>query len=431
MQRDPFKTVANYNELNSSSFIDRAPLPRSVTSPELPATLEQIDVISTGQELVNRKVNEILGYGNSLTGGVIDAPKTRFLESDSDHPSWLGYFTSAANEIVIITGKAGDRLGHIKVYVHEFLHFLSHNGRDDAETVTDNSPIASKNNVGFRRTFGLDIREGREGQQTGDYFLAFNEAVTEQLAIDILPGVLETYGDYRDLLNQVIDDAMARGLGSRKEGGAFQPWSKEQLLDYVYNCFFRGDLEGFTGLLQSVYEKYGLSAQQFGLMTHKDDLPTVIEAKIIDRNPDTPPPSPSTIARVVQQRLNSKTAADYLTDVVEPEDIFGAEYDSFVEDNQITIGSKEIINGREYEIDSLGYVVYKGSEASVILERIKAILQELISSSGYRNVDDKIEDITEKMDELLFQEHVMSMISDGFREFYIHKHRVIDRLRGR
>ncbi|QQS18044.1 hypothetical protein IPL68_05360 [Candidatus Saccharibacteria bacterium] len=36
-------------------------------------------------------------------------------------------------------------------------------------------------------------------------------------------------------------------------------------------------MTGFTELLQTVYEKYGLSEQQFGLMTDRKDLPTIVE----------------------------------------------------------------------------------------------------------------------------------------------------------
>jgi len=216
MQYDPEKTTGNYNEYQgaqpgvaSEKGLFRLELDNEQQRPEA----EQ--VVRTGVELVNARIDEILGKGNKLTGRNFDPPTVRFAASLPEYPNWSGYFSPDKNMITIITGKIVGLAGQTKVFIHEYIHFLSHNGWDEGEQLDLDSPIAEGNNVGFRRFFGLDIREGKKGKVTSDYFLAFNEAVTEQLAIDIFPDVHETYADYRGLFNQVLDDAVVRGLGSR------------------------------------------------------------------------------------------------------------------------------------------------------------------------------------------------------------------------
>ncbi|QQS18045.1 hypothetical protein IPL68_05365 [Candidatus Saccharibacteria bacterium] len=186
MQPTPEKTVANLNEY----YGKRPPisLPKGVIELETIPTLtpEQDEVVNTGVSLVERKVNSILGSNNLLTRPNLAMPTIQFVDADLDYPHWAGYFDSDKNTITIVTGQipSGSR-GQTKVFIHEYLHFLSHNGRNYDEAVRADSPIAQQNNVGFRRHFGLDIRKGKENQLTSSYFLAFNEAVTEQLAIDI------------------------------------------------------------------------------------------------------------------------------------------------------------------------------------------------------------------------------------------------------
>lgn len=292
-----------------------------------------------------------------------------------------------------------------------------------------NRNCSKNNNVGFSRYFGLDIRKGKEGEETSDYFLAFNEAVTEQLAIDILPDVHESYADYRGLLNQVIDDAAAEKIGAVDKGGVFQSWSREQIKNYIYECFFTGDLGGFTGLLQTVYEKYSISEQQFGLMTHRDDIPSVIENGWTGTHPDSPPPSPAQIRSMVQRRLDRKTPDDYITDIINSEQNekdYGAEYDNHLRRNNIVPSRKEIIGDKEYDVDSQGYIIYRGEDASSKLNYIRAELDTLLLKFDHEEAS--VTSITERMNELLFTVYGMSMLSDGFRDFYIYKHTKISSL---
>lgn len=431
MQEEPRKTDGNYNEYHGARR--SMPLPKGVVKVEYSSkksALEQQEILKSAIRMVNIKIDEILGSGNELTGGDLVYPKVRFVETDPDHPDYAGYFQSHLNHITIVNDKiADDSLSQTKVLIHEYIHYLCHNGRDDSEQLSEHSPIAERNNVGFRRDFGLDIRDGKEGETTSDYFMSFNEAITEQLAIDILPGVHETYSDYRGLLQQVIDDVVTRGLGSKDADGVFHAWSAEQVKHYMYRCFFRGDLSGFTRLLQMTYEKYDTSEQQFGLMTHKDDLPSVVEKDWAEKFPGSPPPPPSTVALVVQSRLNAKTPADYMTDIVghghgdgDGGAHYSVEYDDAIQD--IKPQAKQTIEGIEYDIDTVGYIIYTGSRSLEILTQAKALLDKLLAESGEKNID--VANVEHQVDELLFGQYRMSMLSEGFREFYVYKHMKID-----
>jgi len=433
MQDGPEKTAGNFNE-----FVSRRPRSALLSTVKIedeePYTKEQQLVIDSGIKLVNTKINDILGDGNKLSSGDVHPPSIDFLDEDPEHPNWAGYFSSMQNKIALILSKIKSPIACVKVFIHEYVHFISHNGFDDGELATDKVPLAQNNNVGFRRLFGVDIRSDKKGRITSDYFLAFNEAVTEQLAIDIFPGVHETYDNYRDLLDQVMEDAVSKNIGSNNEKGVFQAWSKDRIKSYIYRCFFTGNLAGFTQLLQMTYERYKISEQQFGLMTQRDDLPSLVENSWITNHPNDPPPSPSQVVLMVQRRLDSKTPEDYITDLIDSEllddddrdKVYGAEYDSWVKDNNIVSSSTKVIRGKKYNIDTHGGIIYREEEATSILESIRAEFDQLLArfEAGEVNVDY----ISKRMDELLFDKHTMSMLSDGFRDFYIYKHRKIDGL---
>lgn len=384
-------------------------------------------VVTTGVQLVNAKIDEILGSGNRLTARNLAYPRVSFVSEDPNRPHLAGYYMASTNGITIITSKiANTQEARTKVFVHEYIHYLSHNGRDDTEQLTPERPLHKDNNVGFRRTSGIDIREGREGEYTSDYFLSFNEAVTEQLAIDILPGVHETYEDYRGLLNQVIDDAVTRKLGSKDIAGVFQQWTREQVKQYIYLCYFKGDHDGFVKLLTTTYEKYDLTEQQFGLMTHKNDLPSVIERSWQQRNPG-PPPRPDKVRAIVEERIRHKKPEDYQTDVFGQDggeddsgERFGAEYDAYINSMGIVPFYGLNLEGRDYAMDSQGGRIYRGAESYELLQSVQAELDVLLAQLKKHEIG--IADVTARVDALLFDEHNMSMLSDGFREFYIYKH---------
>ena len=429
MQEEPKKTYRHYNEVHS--IARPIELPSGVIE-QSPTQLQQ-EIISSGIEMVDRKITEILGSQTMLVDSRVDTPRVSFIPTEPGDSSRAGYFTPFSGEIVLILDKISDKPDAIKkVFIHEYFHFISHNGRDDSEIIDANNPLSTRNNIGFRRNHGIDIREGKEGKDTHHYFTSFNEAVTEQLAIDILPGEHETYADYRGLLGQVIEDAVTVGVGSRDQNGSFISWSPEQVKQYIYVCYFRGDLKGLTSLLQTIYAKFDISEQQFGLMTHRDDLPSVVEQKIISDNPSGPPPSPGQVKAAVQLRIDSKTDKDYPTDIISPDDDggtptehpmskYGEQYDKFIEEHKIHPATEgELMDGKKYEFDSLNYIIYRGYLATAILEEVKSELGVLLGRLERGEI--KQEDLTEQVDQLLFDKYHMSMLSDGFRDFYIYKH---------
>jgi hypothetical protein len=434
MQNEPEKTVGNYNELRS----EHTPIALPTGVIKLYTGEEQFDdwqvIIATSLELVSNKVREVLGENNQLTNGPVALPSVTLLQTDPEHPNWAGYFSWHTNETTLVLDKIEPEfISRLKVSVHEFFHFMSHNGRDDTEQAGDDVPISEHNNIGFSRNFGRDIREGREGKLTSDYFVSYNEAITELLARDVVPGVHETYGDYIGLTDQVIDDAVALKLGTQNEFGTHIPWSRDQIKNHIYALYFRGDLAGFTNLLQTIYAKFDITEQQFGLMTNKDDLPSIIEKKLIHDNPGGPPPAPSKVAQLVQQRLNAKKPSDYPTDTIDrdprngggaTESKYGSEYDEFVESNNITISKKENVGGTQYDMDNTGLIIYHGEEAKMRLSYITDVFDSLLVMLERGEVDTAY--INEQIDNLLFVRYQMSMLSDGFKDFYIYKHTKLD-----
>lgn len=438
MQESPKKLTGPYSPYNEyrGDVPPRAPNMQGeiVLQTEERGREEWQEAIYEGLALVNKKIDEILGENNSLTDGRFTFPTVTVVSTDPEHPNWAGYFSPVTNEITLINDKIpANKSDRIKVFVHEYLHFLSHNGFDHGERITNEIPLSQNNNIGFQRYYGLDIREGSEGMLTSDYFVSFNEAVTEQLAIDIVPEGYETYEGYRGLLNQVIKDGVVAGVGSENKDCVFEPWSEQQIKNVIYVSYFKGDLAGLTSLLNGIYTKYSISEQQFGLMTRKEDLPTFVERYIVRYIPSGKPPDPDTVKQFVQFRLNKKTAADYPTDIIEPEpvldadpsaELYGAECDKFIRENNIVFSYVLIIDGVEYEVDSKGLYIYKGDRAYKIIAYIRAQFDVLMGK--FRMGVISRDEVAEATDALLFDKYKMSMLSEGFRDFYTYKHTKMD-----
>ena len=192
---------------------------------------------------------------------------------------------------------------------------------------------------------------------------------------------------------------------------------------YIYRCFFRGDLDGFTGLLQITYSEYGITEQQFGLMTHKNDLPSLVAKELAKSGPKGPPPTPAQVAVAIQRRLDAKTPDDYFTDVItdDPDsDPFGAEYDAYVKDNGIASSTTLEVDGTEYEIDNCGLIIYREEDSSSLLKDIRADFDRLLDDLRLEKIDKQ--SVINLIDTQLFETYQISMLSDGFREFYIYKH---------
>jgi len=222
-----------------------------------------------------------------------------------------------------------------------------------------------------------------------------------------------------------------RGLGSKDRDGLFTQWTKNEFKNYIYQCYFRGDLNAFTNLLHTIYEEFDISEQMFGLMTNINDLPSSVHYKMIKENGTRP--SYKEVKDQIVRQLNIKTAEDYITDVDPPKDgpkngggdsqaVHKAAYVRYIDENDITYATTENINGTEFEIDTLGYIIYTGNAAASLLDSIKAELDTLVNDG--LNADEIITHI----DELLFEQYCISMLSDGFEEFYVYKHALLDTL---
>jgi hypothetical protein len=74
----------------------------------------------------------------------------------------------------------------------------------------------------------------------------------------------------------------------------------------------------------------------------------------------------------------------------------------------------------------MGYRIYKTGEAATLLRLARSELDSLLSDFSTGKIT--VEAIITHMDKLLFENYGMSMLSDGFRDFYIHKHARIDNL---
>ena len=433
MQNDPEKISSNYNELvgDPTSTIPQLDGTYRIQLDQYQDEVSAKEIVRVGNELVNNKIDEILGDDNKLTDKDTAKPTVSF--SHIENPlNTLGYFSPKNNLIVIHTKLASKPIDQLKVFIHEYLHFMSHNARDSEERLSSDSPLAQRNNVGFSRSFGLDISQDNEGKRISNYFLSFNEAVTEQLAIDILPGIIETYEEYRGLLNQVIIDATEAGMGTYDENRTFKAWTKDQCKNYIYECYLKGDLNGFTNFLKTVYQKYDISESEFGLMTSKDDLPTEVYRKLT--SPDGTPPTIKQVMEQIRKQLNAKTQDDYITDVDLPDpgdggggaqQVHRTAYFRHINENEIKYAYTKSFDDIDFDIDTAGYIIFKGELASAILDSIKLEL-EILVERGF-NVDD----ISAHIDKLLFDKKMVSMLSDGFEDFYLYKHAILDEISDR
>jgi hypothetical protein len=241
----------------------------------------------------------------------------------------IGTFSPDLNHITLPeTGHPSDSPEDLakfaKVLTHEFFHFFSH----QAAGLRDNTRVHMKR-VGVN-TIGQDIRSGKEGKLTWDYFVAFDEAITEELAIqtfDSIRGYVdfrmpggrpaapgETYRGYRELLDAVLQDAIQYGT---VEG------SLADAQKLVFKGYLAGDAIALAKLAHRTYP--GMHLKELGLMTSVDDLPTNRDyVRPDDPRAPKPPPAKSLKGMVLSQdyldrlrdRIRGKTDAEYHSDVV-------------------------------------------------------------------------------------------------------------------
>ena len=100
--------------------------------------------------------------------------------------------------------------------------------------------------------------------------------------------------------------------------------------------------------------------------------------------------------------------------------------DDYIKEHAIVIAETRMIEGRERDIDSYGYIVYKGEEARYMLATIMNEVNELIEMLHKKEITKEAAE--NRIDALLFEGYNMSMLSDGFRDFYVTKHSKIDQI---
>jgi hypothetical protein len=158
-------------------------------------------------------------------------------------------------------------------------------------------------------------------------------------------------------------------------------------------------------------------------MTNKNDLPSLVAKELAKSGPKGPPPTPAQVAIAVQRRLDAKTPDDYVTDVItdDPDsDPFGTEYDAYIKNYGVVASETIEVNGTEYEVDNCGLIIYRGEDASPLLEEIRADFDKLLADLRLGKIDKQ--SVINLIDTQLFETYQISMLSDGFREFYIYKH---------
>src|SRR5581483_7130539 len=197
-----------------------------------------------------------------------------------------------------------------------YFHYLSH----QSSSLQDNQLHIKRIGVD---TLADDIREANEGIPTWDYFLSYNEAITEQLTIETLQkitsdifmgehgvtvGFYKTYPQYRDLLGKVMDDAIRYGATSL---------ARPDLWRSICRGYLTGEMRPLIRLIHTTYP--GIRAKEFGLMTHVDDLPHAGEFITVPPDDRFPPRRPYRVSTDyldrLHARLNGKTNQDYVHDL--------------------------------------------------------------------------------------------------------------------
>ena len=121
MQEEPKKTYKNYNELRTDGQI--IDLPPGVI--DIPHTQAQQEIITSGIEMVDRKISELLGSHNKLLDETVHTPRVSFVPTDQNDPPRSGYFSPASSEIFLVLDKISDDPKAIKKYLYMNISTLS------------------------------------------------------------------------------------------------------------------------------------------------------------------------------------------------------------------------------------------------------------------------------------------------------------------
>jgi hypothetical protein len=327
----------------------------------------------------------------------------------------------------------------IKVFVHEYFHYLSHQyGSLQGEQL-------GIERVGVQ-TLGEDIREANEGLLTWDYFLSHNEAITEKLSIETIQkiahdttfkdergdvrGFYETYDGYRSLLEEVMSDAI-RYRATDLTG--------TDLWRSVCRGYLTGNLKPLIELIHGTYP--GLRVKEFGLMTNIGDLPGPNDFILVA--PDDRPPggaahrvSDEYLARL-RNRLNGKTSRDYVHDVESPPPpppssaavkLHTQDIATHRAEKMYRLGITKVSNGmfvneqnEVVEYDEHGNVIrYNQSWLKDLLPILTEVSVQFRAGTIYQQQAEAI------IDQVLFKQRRISELSSGFGDFYVIKHILLD-----
>lgn len=403
------------------------------------------------QPAIAATVADILGIDEPLI--LPDAAHVSLLtkeDFEEYHGRWAGVYSPGRNQITINQGghlvdTAESLARFIKIFMHEDFHYLSD---QSAEIVARSFGFDYLQilRIGFM-TLGEDLRAASLGQMTWDYYLAPNEAITEMLAIDAyariadhpifeLPGggqaaPFNAYPGYRDMVVKVMSDAIDYRATRL---------SRRDLWRFIGRGYLTGDLRPLMQVVHATYP--GLSMREFGLITRADELPQrsdFVRQDPDDGGPDSPGPwtvSPEYRARL-RGVVSRKPRSDYETDVVTPPDVPPSrEAVRFLH----TIRDWRHDMMREAEltyaadrrlIDRSGTVIHRDLRGNTIhydqTWLSEAMVLMLDISQQFRGGAISIEEATEIMDQWLFANKHISELSSGFEEFFVVKHRLLDR----
>jgi hypothetical protein len=329
----------------------------------------------------------------------------------------------------------------IKVFVHEYFHYLSH------QSSSYQDEQLSIKRVGVV-TLGNDIRNANEGMSTWDYFLSHNEAITERLTIETLQkiandttfknlhgiavGFYQTYPEYRTLLDKVMDDAISYHATEL---------TRPDLWRSICRGYLSGDLRPLIQLIHITYP--GIKAREFGLMTHVDDLPNVsdfVSLSLDDRHPlggRTYRVSNEYLIRL-RNRLNAKTRHDYVHDLGLPPPpppptspaviIHQRDIESHQQQKLRYLTATRRSDGLIVDEQDL---IVQTDENGNFVHYDQAWLLDLLpiladTSTRFRNGEISQDQAESIIDKVLFEQLHISELSSGFGEFYIIKHVLLD-----
>jgi hypothetical protein len=359
-----------------------------------------------------------------------------------------GVYYPSRNQILINTERRStdspeDLANFAKVFLHEYFHFLS------SQYSRINSKTLTIQRVGVM-ALGEDIREKSQGELTWDYFLSFNEALTEMLAIKAREKIINdpifkrpdgtqapsytTYHGYRHLTNKVLEDSIRYGATDM---------SKDEVFNFVARGYLMGELKPLIELVRATYP--GLSMREFGLMTKASELPK--ESDFVPVPPDDGGGGGWTLSDVylnnLRDHLNGKPRSAYVTDApsgpkrppqppTRPPTPLTVRLRRDIQEHrhnkvryaQFTPGEDGMFydrNGEPLERDENGNIIHY--DQSWLVDTLTLVIGV---AKRLQNGEVSLAQASQAMDAWLFEIQHISELSSGFEKFYVTKHELFE-----